>query len=111
MKKYLFYLMQGEKMCALHALMNAKALSQEHEVKIIFEGKSVSLPEQFEKEGNPLYKALKDKGLIAGVCRACAKVFDVEEVTENLGLKLLSDMNGHAGMKPFIDEGYETIVF
>lgn len=98
-------------MCALHALMNARALAGQHEVKIIFEGKSVNLPSQFEKMNQPLYKQLKEGGQIAGVCKACSKVFDVLEENKQTGLSLLDDMNEHAGMKTFIEQGYEVIVF
>lgn len=98
-------------MCALHALMNVKQLAAEHEVKLIFEGKSVTLPAEFEKAGQPLYRALKEGGHIAGVCKACSQVFDVLEINKELGLPLLDDMNGHAGMKPYAEEGYEIIVF
>lgn len=111
MKKYLFYLMQGEEMCALHALMNAKALSEDNEVKIIFEGQSVKLPVAFEEKEQPLYKALKENGNIAGVCKACSKMMEVYEEVEKTGLTILDEMNGHAGVKPFTDKGYEVLVF
>lgn len=111
MKKYLFYLMEGKQMCALHGLMNAKELSEENEVKVIFEGESVKLPAEFEKSDNDLYKALKENGNIAGVCKACSKMFHVLEQNKGFGLEILDDMNGHAGVKPFADEGYEIIVF
>lgn len=109
--KYLFYIMQGEPMCALHALMNAKQLAEKHEVKIIFEGKSVKLPPEFEKGKNPVYLALRESGRIAGVCLACSRVMEVYDQVKETGLPLLDDMNGHAGMKPYTDEGYEVIVF
>ncbi len=111
MKKYLFYLMQGEEMCALHALMNAADLAKENEVKIIFEGKAVNLPSKFSEAGNPLYKKLVDQGVTAGVCKACSEMFKVLDKNRELGLPILEDMNGHAGMKPYADEGYDIIVF
>ncbi len=79
------------------------------EVKIIFEGGSVKLVSVFEKENNPLYKKAKDLGLIEGVCLACSKVLEVYEVNVESGLPMLDDMNGHAGMKKYIEEGYEVI--
>lgn len=111
MKKYLFYLMQGEKMCALHALMNADALAKDHEVKIIFEGQAVKLPAAFEKDQLPLYMKLKKDDCIAGICRACSKALGVLEEVEKLEVALLDDMNGHAGIKSFIDQGYDVLVF
>lgn len=110
MEKLLFYGMTGEKMCFQHVLMNALDLAAAgREVKIIFEGASVKLVPVFEQEGNPLYQKAKAGGLIAGVCLACSKVLGVLEQNEASGLPLLVDMNGHAGMKPFLDMGYEVV--
>lgn len=110
MKKVLYYGMTGEKMCFQHILLNALDLnSSGEEVKIIFEGASVKLVHIFETENNPLYRRAKEAGLIAGVCLACSKALDVYEKTLESGLKMLDDMSGHAGMKSYINEGYEVI--
>jgi hypothetical protein len=110
MEKILFYGMTGEKMCFLHILMNALDLaSAGNEVKIIFEGASVKLIDVFESEGNPLYKRAKDQNLIAGICLACSKVLNVYEANLASGLPMLEDMNGHAGMKAYIEAGYRIV--
>lgn len=110
MKKVLFYGMTGEKMCFLHILFNALDLaSSGADVKIIFEGASVKLVPIFEKEDNPLYLKAKENGLIAGICTACSKVLGVYDDVVNVGLPMLSDMSGHAGMKNYINDGYEVI--
>ena len=110
MEKTLFYGMTGEKMCFQHILMNALDLhSSGKEVKIIFEGASVKLVAVFEKENNPLYNKAKKAGIIAGICLACSKVLDVYEDNLKSGLEMLDDMSGHAGMKSYIEEGYEVI--
>lgn len=110
MKKYLFYAMQENPMCFTHILLNALDLhSSGHEVKIIFEGASVKLPSQFEKDQNKLYLEAKKLGLISGICKACSKVMGVLEDNEKLNLPLLDDMSGHAGMKPFIERDYMII--
>ncbi len=112
MKKYLLYAMREEKMCFMHVLMNAMDLHNKgYEVKIVFEGGSVKLPPVFEEEKNPMYLKAKETGLIAGVCKACSKVLEVYEDNVATGLPLLDDMNGHAGVRPFIDDGYEVLVF
>jgi hypothetical protein len=51
----------------------------------------------------------KEQGLIAGVCLACSKVLGVYEKNLESGLNLLDDMNGHAGMKRYIQDGYYVI--
>lgn len=112
MKKILFYVMQGEKMCFMHAMLNAEELMEAgNEVKIILEGKSVTLPKVLEEEKNPLYKKLLDGGIIVGVCKACSKILGAYEDNERLGLTFLDDMKGHAGMKKYIDDGYQVLVF
>ena len=110
MKKILFYAMSGEKMCFLHVLMNAVSLHEAgNEVKVIFEGSSVKLPSVLEEEKNPLYLEAKEKDLLAGICVACSKAMDVYEKNQELGLELLDDMQGHAGMKAYVEEGYELV--
>ncbi len=110
MKKILFYGMTDQKMCFQHILMNALDLhASGKEVKIIFEGGSVKLISVFEEENNPLYKKVKDLGLIKGVCLACSKMLGVYEANLKSGLPMLDDMNGHAGMEEYIENGYEVI--
>lgn len=105
MKKILIYIMQGETMCFLHGVMNARALKAAgHEVKIIMEGQSVKLGD------HPEVQKLADEGILAGVCKACSAVLGVLEKNQDLGLTLLDDMNGHAGMAPYLDQGYDVIV-
>lgn len=109
MKKILIYAMEGKEMCFMHALMNAKQLKDAgHEVKLILEGQAVTLPKVLEEAKNLLYLKLKED-VIAGVCRGCSKVLGCLEENESFGLKLLEDMNGHAGILQYIGEGYEVI--
>lgn len=110
MKKILFYGMTGEKMCFQHILLNALDLySSGNEVKIIFEGASVKLVKIFEEENNSLYHKAKEFGIIAGVCLACSKVLDVYDQNIKSGLTMLNNMSGHAGIKNYINDGYEVI--
>ena len=104
--------MQGEKMCAMHALMNTNQINENGgEAKIIFEGQAVKLPQILEEEANPLYKKLKENGSIVGVCKACSKILEVYEINKDLGLNFIDDMDGHAGMYKYLDEGYQVIEF
>lgn len=110
MKKVLYYGMTGEKMCFNHILLNALDLNESGiEAKIIFEGASVKLIPIFEKENNPIYNKAKAAGLIAGFCVACSKVMEVYDDCVKAGIPELSDMNGHAGMKKYIQEDYEVV--
>ncbi len=110
MKKILFYGMTGEKMCFQHVFMNAIDLHNVgFEVKIILECASVKLVSIFEEENNPLYNKAKSLKLIAGVCLACSKVLGVYDKNVLSNLPMLDDMNGHAGMKNYLEQGYEVI--
>ena len=110
MAKYLFYGMTDKKMCFLHILMNALDLKKAgKETKIIFEGASVKLVSVLEEEKNPLYVKAKELDIIAGVCLACSKVMGVYEENAASGLTMLDDMNGHAGMRAYIEAGYEVV--
>lgn len=110
MKKILFYAMTGEKSCLLHVLMNAVDLhAKGHEIKVIFEGRSVVMAPQLAEENNPHFVKAKENGLLAGICLACAKMLNVFEAAEATGLPMLSDMFGHAGMAPYVADQYEVI--
>ena len=110
MKKILFYAMTGEKMCFQHVLMNALDLHKAgFEVKIIFEGASVKLPSVLKEESNPLFGKALESGLVAGICFACSKVLGVFEANLALGLPMLDDMYGHAGVKPYLEDGYKVL--
>ncbi len=112
MRKILFYVMGGESMCFNHVLMNALDLQEGgHEVQIIFEGQAVKLPGALEVKKDALYLEAKEKGLYAGVCRACAAMLGVLDAVKTTELPLLNDMRGHAGIRPFAEQGYEVIEF
>lgn len=112
MSKYLFYVMRGQKMCFVHVLLNALDLHEAgHEVKIIFEGESVTLPKVLEEEQFGLYLKAKEKGLFAGVCFSCSQQLKVLEYNQDLEYPLIKDMNGHAGIKAYVEQGYEVLNF
>ncbi len=111
-KKYLIYAMEGEKMCFTHALLNARQLKAKgYEVKIIIEGAACKLIQVLEDEKNSLYLELKEDNTIVGVCLACSKVLGVYEANVASGIPMLNDMMGHAGIAPYAEEGYETLIF
>lgn len=112
MEKYLFYVMRGQKMCFVHVLLNALDLAGAgNEVKIILEGESVTLPKILEEEKFGLYLKAKEKNLFAGVCYACSVQLDVLEFNQGLDYPLIKDMNGHAGIKTYVDKGYHVVTF
>ena len=114
MKKIVLFAFGGEEMCFVHVLLNALDFHNAGcETRIVLEGASVKLVPRFGEEGplTGLFSRCRDAGLVAGVCLACAKKLGTLEATQELGLPLLNDMNGHAGMVPFRDAGYEIVTF
>ncbi len=109
MNRYLFYAMDGEKMCFLHILLNAIDLAEAgNEVKIVFEAQACKLPPIFAEEKNKHYLKADELGLFAGACKACSAVMNTLEANQKL-MPILDDMSGHAGMKPFVEQGYTVI--
>ena len=115
MKKVVLFAFNGDPMCFIHVLLNAMDLAEKGmEGRIVIEGAAVKLVPEISKEGHPLhalYIKAKDKGLIDGVCLACSVKLEVKEAVETEGLKFLDDMSGHAGVAPYLENGFEVITF
>lgn len=114
MDKVALFAFNGEMMCFVHALLNALDLKAKgREVRLVVEGAAVKLAPEFAGGGTfgELFLKVREQGLLAGFCRACSAKLGVLDQVERLGLPLLDDMQGHAGMAPFLDQGYQVITF
>jgi hypothetical protein len=115
MNKYALFAFNGEAMCFIHVLLNGLDLKAKgQEVKIVIEGAACRLVPELGEAGHPfhqLYTKAQEAGLIAGVCKACAQKMGGLEAARAQGLSILEDMSGHAGMAPYILEGYRIITF
>jgi len=110
MDKFVIFAFKGEQMCFLHVLLNALDMDGKGmESRIVIEGEAVKLVQEMEERKNPLYLKAKEKGLIAGICRACSAKLGVLEYNHTVGLPMLDDMNGHPSMAAFIAQGYQVI--
>jgi len=105
----------GDPMCFVHVLLNALDMDiKGYEVKIVIEGSATKTVNQLLENGNPfskLYLEVRDKGLIDGVCQACAHKMDALEGIREQGLPLLNDMKGHPGLAKYMEQGFELITF
>jgi hypothetical protein len=114
-RKLALFAFNGEITCFAHAMLNALDLhAQGHEVVLVVEGTATKLAPQFAGGYGPfgqLFDKVRQQGLLAGICRACAAKMATLEEVERLGLPILDDMSGHAGMGAFIQQGYEIITF
>lgn len=115
MIKVVLFAFNGEFMCFIHVLLNALDMNKKgYDVRIVIEGAATKLIPELATIGNPLYslyKSVKEKNLIDGVCRACSHKMGALKDAEAEGLKLLDDMSGHPSMANYKEQGFEVIAF
>ncbi len=113
MMKTVLFAFKGEAVCFAHAMMNVLDLDAKgQEAALVIEGSACKLITELKESSHPqhpLYSRLIAKGLLAGICRACAHQMGTLEEAEEQGLTLLSDMNGHPGMEPWLSKGWQII--
>jgi len=111
--KTAIFAFKGNPICFVHVLLNAIDLHEkEGEVKVVLEGEATKLIIELREAKHPLhalYEKVKKLGLIDAVCRACAVKMGTLEAAETEGFRIADDMAGHAGMAPYIEQGYEII--
>ena len=98
---------------ALHALLYAQELHEGGiDVKVFFDGAGTVWVKTFENPANdynPLYKATKNLGVIAGVCQYCSGAFGVQEEIQSSGLPVTGEHDGHFSVVTLIKDGYQII--
>ncbi len=109
MRKFVIFVFNGDEMCFMHSMLNVLDLSKKgYQASLVIEGQAVKLVEKMQTS-NQLFKKLEEKGLIAGVCKACSAKLGVLDYNKDSGLVLLDDMKGHPSMERYIKEGYEVV--
>ncbi len=112
-KKIAFFAFKENPVCFVHALLNGLDIHDKGgAAKVILEGEATGLiPElrKLEHPLHPLYEKARKLGLIDAVCRACAIKMGSLEAAESENLRIVDDMAGHAGMAPYIRQGYVII--
>ncbi|MGD9210670.1 MAG: DsrE family protein [Desulfobacteraceae bacterium] len=115
MQKIALFVFNGDPMCFIHVLLNALDMyAKEYEAKIVIEGAATRLLPELAQTNHPLHKLwedAKDKGCVAGVCKACSQKMGTLDAAKEQQLALLDDMNGHPSMTGFQKAGYEIITF
>lgn len=115
MEKFALFAFNGDATCFVHVLLNGLNLkARGQEVKIVIEGAACGLIPELEEAGHPfhqLYAKAKEDGLLDGVCKACAQKMGSLDAVRAQGLAVREDMSGHAGMAPYLLEGYQIITF
>ena len=115
MKKAVLFAFNGDSMCFIHVLLNALEFDKTgYETLLVIEGSATKLVEALSYETSPLhelYSHVKERGLIAGVCEACASKMGVIDSVKSQELTLLNDMSGHPSVVSFIERGFEVYTF
>ncbi len=113
--KTALFVFNGDPMCFIHVLLNALDLhAAGHEAVIVMEGASVALPPQLVKPDHPLsrlFGQVREKGLLAGACKACSVKLGTASEVEAAGVALIGDMSGHPSMRSYMEAGYQIVTF
>ncbi len=120
MQRKILFVVFAEDVCRqLHAFLYALDLHRKgYQTRIIIEGMATRMLAALERAPLRLQKAVsdaKDAGIIAGAClQACSGCGDtanpsVVEAIKTRGVSFLSDLENHAGIEPFVREGYEIV--
>ncbi len=113
MEKIAIFAFQGELMCFAHALLNALELNKKgFDVKLIIEGSATALIEKLKESDTPFssqYREIKEKGILAGICKACATKMGTIKEAEKQGLTILGEMSGHPAFSTWLEQGYKII--
>ncbi len=98
---------------ALHSLLYAQELHEAgHEVQVIFDGAGTVWVKKFEdpeNKYNPLYKSVKNLGVITGACEYCAGAFGVKNEVRKSGIRSLGEINGHPSLASLIAKDFQII--
>lgn len=82
------------------------------DVKLIFDGAGVTWIRELAKPDHryhPLYEELQ--GQIAGVCKYCAKAFQVAEDVRAQSLPFADEHQGHPSFRQLLQDGYAVLNF
>lgn len=115
MEKTALFVFNGDPMCFIHVLLNALDMAERGgSVQIVVEGAATKLIPDLARTDHPLHmlwQKTRQRGLVAGVCRACSQKTGTLESAEEQGLALLDDMQGHPSMARYLESGHTLVTF
>jgi hypothetical protein len=115
MKKIALFTFDADPLYFMLVLLNAMDMKDRgYDVKVVVEGeatKLVSLLRNETKPGALEYRRAKLLGLIDCVCKGCAQRNGVLPAVVEQNLKLCEEMNGHASIARYMEQGCEVLVF
>jgi len=121
MRKMLFVVFTDDDCKLNHAFLYANDLKEKgHRVKIILEGVATKVVNKLEQEGSEYFKKLfgkaLDNNLIAGACEKASSGcqtpdISVMSIMKKNQISMLNQLNGHASISEYLDDGYELVIF
>lgn len=115
MKKIALFNFSADLGVFAHVMINAVDMKERgYEVKIVIETKGARFVRDMMDEKTPfatLYRKVRDRGLIDGVCRFCASMADSQEAAKKQGLRLIDDINGHPSIARYLEDGFTVLIF
>ncbi|HCF60176.1 MAG TPA: hypothetical protein DFS52_19540 [Myxococcales bacterium] len=116
-RKLLFVVFTNEPCRRNHAFMYAIDLARHgHEVRVVIEGEATQCLRERTGRFGELFDEARGLGILAGACKAASagcrdEARDVTSLAGEIGLPLLDTLDGHAGIEPFVREGFEVVTF
>jgi hypothetical protein len=115
MKKIVLLAYNGELSCFAHVMLYALDLKAKgHQVEVVLEGAATALIPGLAVADSPfaeLYRSLREKGLIACICRACSQKMGTLAEAERQGLNIVGDMQGHPSIEAYVRKEYTLLSF
>lgn len=115
MQKTVMFAFRGEPLCFVHVLLNTLDMDARGvTARIVMEGEAVKLVAGLEQADNAfhgLWVQAREKGLVAGACKACSAKLGATEAVQAAGLPFLDDMKGHPSMQVWREQGYDVLIF
>ena len=75
---------------------------------------ALALPPALVNPDHPLarlFAQVREKGLLAGACKACSVKLGVAAEVEAAGVPLIGDMSGHPSMGSYMEAGWQVVTF
>ncbi|MDY6778481.1 MAG: hypothetical protein SVU32_07470 [Candidatus Nanohaloarchaea archaeon] len=94
-----------------NALKTAEELEDhDDEYRVIFDGAGTQWVEELNDSDHQLHDLFDKVRDRAGLCKFCAKAFDVDEPGSH-GIDVLDDYKDHPSLRQLQDDGYQILTF
>ncbi len=108
--KIAIFAFRGEGPCFLHAILNAKDMRDKgFESVVIMEGGSVKLIKPILDGSFPV-PLERVKQVVDCACLGCSKMFKVDGLIDDAGIRLEGGMSNHVSIADYILKGFKIIV-